>query len=68
MDGTMKRRMADTPSEATAPSEEILPPEGVALPPCPWRYLGYISVDDHMVRVGEYHLAGPQTNRAPGFE
>jgi hypothetical protein len=51
MAGTMQRRMAATTQRNNGPSEVILPPG-------PGAAVSHISVDDHMVQVGEHDLDG----------
>ncbi len=62
-DGIMQRRVVDAAQRDDAPRWEDLAARALASPPpydpVPGAAVYHISVDDHLVQVGEYDLAGP---------
>jgi hypothetical protein len=62
-DGTMRRRVVNTARRADAPRWEDLAGRALAFQPpyrpIPGTALYHVSVDDHLVQVGEYDLDGP---------
>ena len=62
-DGTMHRRVVNTAQRNDGPKWEDLAARALAFPPpyrpVPGAAVYHISVDDHMVPVGEYDLDGP---------
>jgi len=63
-DGAMQRRVVDTTRREDGPRWEDLAARALASPPPPYRpipgtALYHVSVDDHLIQVGEYDLDGP---------
>ncbi|HUL24350.1 MAG TPA: hypothetical protein VLW44_01070 [Streptosporangiaceae bacterium] len=62
-DGTMRRRVVDTAGRSDGPRWEDLAARAAAYPPpyrpVPGTSVYHISMDDHLVQVGEYDLDGP---------
>ena len=62
-DGTMQRRVVDTARRDDSPRWEDLAARALASPPLyrpvPGTAVYHVSVDDHLVQVGEYDLDGP---------
>ncbi len=62
-DGTMQRRVVDTAQRDDGPRWEDLAARALASPPAcrpvPGIAVYHVSVDDHLVQVGEYDLDGP---------
>jgi hypothetical protein len=62
-DGTMRRRVVDTAWRGDGSRWEDLVARAVAYPPpyrpVPGTAVYHISMDDHLVQVGEYDLDGP---------
>jgi len=63
-DGAMQRCVVDTTRREDGPRWEDLAARALASPPPPYRpipgtALYHVSVDDHLIQVGEYDLDGP---------
>jgi hypothetical protein len=62
-DGTMQRRVVNTARRDDGPRWEDLAARALASPPpyrpIPGTAIYHVSVDDHLVQVGEYDLDGP---------
>jgi hypothetical protein len=62
-DGTMQRRVVDTSQRDEGPRWADLAARALAFPlpyrPIPGTAVYHVSVDDHLIQVGEYDLDGP---------